>query len=101
MALFHPFADNNFRFSTLVAGSPSGIRICGINKIQTRLHDLIQNFERAAFVYRPAENITAENQRWDFDARFSKFTLLHIFAFIRSASSGKSRVLAGILREWG
>jgi hypothetical protein len=70
--LLQPFADDRLGIAALVAGNPGGIDVGGIDRIEARIEEGVENPEGGLLVGGPAEDIAAENDRRDRKAGFSK-----------------------------
>src|ERR1700722_8416646 len=73
----HPLADDQLRFSALVAGRPFGIRICSIDCVETGACERIQQLKRFGLVHSPAKNISSKNKRRNFHSCFTERSCFH------------------------
>ncbi|KAG1274334.1 hypothetical protein G6F64_015154 [Rhizopus arrhizus] len=63
-----PFADQRFGFAALVARDPARIDVGGVDEIQARVDQGVQQRVRAGFVDGPAEDVAAEGEWGDLQA---------------------------------
>ena len=76
-ARLQPFAHDGFRFTAFIARHPIGIDIRSIERIEAKLHQLIQNSEGLRLIHGPAKDIAAENHGRDKNAGTAQFDFLH------------------------
>ncbi|CAM2149016.1 hypothetical protein PT2222_200147 [Paraburkholderia tropica] len=72
-----PFADDRLRLAALVARHPGGVDVGGIDEIQARVGERVENRERGGFVGGPAEHVAAEHERCDLQGGSADPALFH------------------------
>jgi transposase len=77
-ARVQPLADNGLGLAALVARGPARVHVGGIDAVEARADEGVEQLERGALVGCPAEYVTAEDQRRDLQSGFSEGTLLHV-----------------------
>jgi hypothetical protein len=76
-APLQPVADDGLRFPAMMARRPFGIDVGGVDEIEARVDEAVEQPEAHLLVRRPAEHVAAEAERRDEQFRFSESALLH------------------------
>ena len=62
-AALQPVANDRFRFPASMSGHPPGIDICGVDEVESRTDQGIQDRKRRGLGRSPSKYITAETER--------------------------------------
>jgi len=76
-ALLQPLADHGLGLAPRVALRPDRIDVRGVDEIETRVGERVEQRERRRFVGRPAEDVAAERERRDRQTGTTEGPLLH------------------------
>ena len=76
-ALLHPLADHGLRFAALVAGRPGRIDVGGVDQVESRVDEGVENGEGRLLVRAPSEDVATQPERGNHQIGSSNCTLFH------------------------
>src|SRR5271154_4483850 len=79
-ALGEPVANDRLGFAAHVSGNPLRIDVSGVNHVEPRRDEGVEQLERCRLVRRPSEDVSAEYQGPNFEAGVSESALDHFDA---------------------
>ena len=72
-----PVADHGLRLAALVAGHPARIDIRRVDRVEAAVHEAVEELRAGRLIDRPAEDVGAENERRDLQARAAEGAQVH------------------------
>ncbi len=88
-----PASDQRLRLAALVPGHPARIDVRGVDGVEARVDERIEQLEAALLVGGPAEDVAAEDDGRDVQAGAAEGALLH--GILLEVSARASRQVAG------